>query len=115
LTGQGLYWYSRIFPETSLLASFSFVKEVISNVSSNIQQALGQLFQTLEHLEAAAGRQEHKAMQIQQQDLFNTRASNGNGNGKVNGKKTQYAVDPALLAQRLDVAIEKIEQVLREG
>ena len=82
-------------------------------MSSDIQQALGQLFQTLEHLEAAAGRQEHKAMQVQQQDLFNTRASNGNG--KVNGNRAQYAIDPALLAQRLDVAIEKIEQVLREG
>ncbi len=74
---------------------------------SNIHQALGHLFATIDNLEAVAGRQEQKIQQIQkthQQDLFNGRAST-----KSN------VVDITALAGKLDGAIEKIEQVLREG
>jgi hypothetical protein len=75
---------------------------------SDIQNALGGLWQALENLDKAAGKQEQKALKIRQQELFgNPRAAAAPANG--------IKIDPALLSQRLDLAIEKIEQVLREG
>ena len=72
---------------------------------SSIQQALGQLFDSLERLESTAGRQEQKVIKIkrqEQQDLFS-------------GIASAFAVDPALVARKLDGTIEKIEKLLREG
>ncbi len=77
---------------------------------SAILNALSVLDRSLGNLEDAAIAQEQKALKLQQQDLFNG-ATNGyesNGNGHMN-------VDPAVLAQKLDITIERIEQVLREG
>jgi hypothetical protein len=72
---------------------------------SSIQQALGGLFDSLERLESSANRQEHKAVKVRkqdQQDLFS-------------GIASAFAVDPALVARKLDNTIDKIEKLLREG
>jgi hypothetical protein len=72
---------------------------------SSIQQALGHLFDSLERLETTAVRQEQKparGRKLEQQDLFS-------------GIASAFAVDPALVARKLDGAIEKIEKILREG
>ena len=71
----------------------------------SIQQALGQLFDSLERLETTAGRQEQKTAKTrrqEQQDLFS-------------GIASAFAVDPALVARKIDGTIEKIEKLLREG
>lgn len=73
-----------------------------------IINALTALNQSLDNLEAAAVQQEQKAIKIQQQDLFNGASATANGNG-------HYNIDPALIASKLDVTIERIEQILREG
>lgn len=77
-------------------------------MSNYIEQALSGLTQALDNLERAAAVQEQKILKIRQQELFN-----GNANGGKNGYN--IGVDPALLAQRLDVAIEKVEKVLAEA
>ena len=74
-----------------------------------IASAISALSQSLENLESAASAQEQKALKLQQQDLFNAKPVNGNSS---NG---HHMVDPAILAKKLDVTIERIEQVLREG
>ena len=76
---------------------------------ATIQQALGHLYYSLENLEVATRAQEQKALQIQQQDLFNSRA------GNIRPPANDFTIDPAILAKKLDSAIDKIEQVLREG
>ena len=76
-----------------------------------ILNALTALNQSLENLEIAAATQEQKALKLQQQDLFNGSAMSANGS---NGNG-HYSVDPAILAKKLDITIERIEQVLREG
>jgi len=79
---------------------------------STIHEALGYLFQRIETLEAATGAQEQKIKKIKaqqqahQQDLFNMQTLKA---------RTANGIDPALLARKLDIAIEKVEQVLREG
>jgi len=77
---------------------------------SAIVESLNQLNQALEKLETAAAQQEQKALKIRQQDLFGQAAANVSGNGVK-----KHLVDPAILAQKLDVAIERVEQVLKEG
>ncbi len=77
-----------------------------------ILDALAILEQSLEKLESAAVAQEQKALQMQQQELF---AASSAANGHTNGNGHHIAIDPAILAQKLDVTIERIEQVLREG
>ena len=70
-------------------------------------EALTRLNKSLENLEYVATEQEQKVVQLKQQELFaEEQAANGNG---------QAAIDPALLAKKLDVAIERVEQVLQEG
>jgi hypothetical protein len=79
---------------------------------SAIQTALNELNSKLIKLEAAVDTQEKKsaehkqAVQQHQQDLFTAKAVNGNG---------KYAVDPAVLAGKLDMAIDKVEKILKEG
>lgn len=74
-----------------------------------IVNALINLNQSLENLESAAVEQEQKALKLQQQDLFGAAARPKNGNGH------HFAVNPAVLAQKLDITIERVEQILREG
>ncbi len=77
-----------------------------------IATAISALNQSLDNLESAAIEQEQKALKLQQQDLFNgAPATNGNGANGHNG----MGIDPAVLAQKLDVTIERVEQILREG
>ena len=70
---------------------------------ASIQNALGQLFDSLERLETTAGKQEQKTVRgrrQEQQDLFT-------------GMASAFVVDPALVARKLDGTIEKIEKLLR--
>lgn len=72
---------------------------------TNILEALTKLDQSLGHLETACEKQERAAttrkvdIASSQHDLF--------------GGAQQ--IDPAFLAKKLDVAIERVETVLREG
>lgn len=70
---------------------------------SSIRNALANLNTMVDKLEADVAEQESRAHE--QQELFDKTAANGNGSG----------IDPALLAQKLDVTIEQVEQLLREG
>lgn len=74
---------------------------------SEITDAIRRLNSALDHLEVVAGQQEQKIVQLQQQDLFGEGAS-----PQANG---HYGVDPTVIARKLDSAIAKVEQVLREG
>jgi len=73
-----------------------------------ILNALMALDRSLDNLENAAMDTEHKAAKYQH-DLFNS-VSTANGNGHAHN-----GFDPAFLAGRLDIAIERVEQMLREG
>ena len=76
---------------------------------SAILQSLTELNSAIEQLETVAVQQEQKVLKVKQQDLFDkNKAANGNSGG-MNG------IDPSILAQKLDITIERIEQVLREG
>ena len=72
---------------------------------SAIKEAMGNLFEALDTLEKAAGRAEMKAARKaktpNQVDLF--------------GGREAYAVDPALVARKLDKTIAGIEKMLAEG
>lgn len=78
---------------------------------SAILQAVTRLNGAVSNLEKAAAAQEKsrsaskKAPATAQIDLF---AAPANQRGK-------YVADPAALARKLDVAIEKVEQILREA
>ena len=72
---------------------------------SAIRQSLGGLARKLEKLEAAAQEQERAIRQKQQQDLFGAPAA----------PSRSAPPRTALLAKKLDGAIEKIEQILKEG
>lgn len=79
---------------------------------SAIIQALSQLNGSVNKLEAAAVQIEKtravskKKNSSPQIDLFAAPAANQRGT---------YVADPAALARKLDVAIEKVEQILREA
>lgn len=80
---------------------------------SAILQAVSRLNGAVNKLEAAAVMQERnhssirKSGAIQQTDLFTQPAANGS--------RGKYVNDPAALARKLDVAIERVEQILREA
>lgn len=78
----------------------------------NIQQALGRLYHSLEGLESAAETQEQELLRLQQQELF---PGNNGHDGNHAAPASGPAVNPALLAEKLDSAISKIEDVLKEG
>lgn len=86
---------------------------------SDIGLALGRLDEAIQNMEAAARHMQGKyqkaqqklAAQAPQRDLF---AVAGAANGTT-GQIDYMAFDPAILARKLDLAIEKVEQVLREG
>ncbi len=77
---------------------------------STLLNALSELERSVDELESSESRMKDSiARAIQsagQQDLF------AGGAGAANGNP---APDPAVLAQKLDVAIERVEEVLREG
>lgn len=88
---------------------------------SDIKQALGRLSAALDNMEAAARHAQGRVQKLQtkaaanvpQRDLFAVA-----GQGAINGTTGQVeylTFDPTILARKLDIAIEKVEQVLREG
>ena len=72
---------------------------------TNILEALTKLDQSLGHLETACEKQEHA--------VSTRRLSAGTSQHDLFGGAQQ--IDPAFLAKKLDVAIERVETVLREG
>ncbi|MDP7141879.1 MAG: hypothetical protein QF692_05030 [Alphaproteobacteria bacterium] len=68
---------------------------------SEIMKSIGRLTEALNYLEEAASQQEQQKLILQQQDLF--------------GGDNVVALDPAVIAKKLDVAIERVEQILQEG
>ncbi len=80
-------------------------------MSVAIKNAVRNLGQSVGNLEGSLGSLE-EALAGQQRDMFGGPAnSNGSGNGVVNGNGAQAAI----VAKRLDHAIEKVEQLLAEG
>lgn len=75
---------------------------------SQIEQALGRLYQSLEHLEQAATVQERTIESLQQDMFIDRPAAVSNGNGQIQ-------IDPSLLRDKLDRTIGKIEQMLQES
>jgi hypothetical protein len=88
---------------------------------SEIKQALGRLSASLDNMEAAARHVQGRVQKLQvkgatgvpQRDLFAV-AQQGAMNGTT-GQVEYLTFDPTILARKLDIAIEKVEQVLREG
>lgn len=76
-------------------------------VVSEIIRALNRLNEALEALEQAAAEQEMRTRKSKQHDLF--------GLGRASAAKQGKSIDADLFAKRLDVAIEKVEHILREG
>lgn len=76
-----------------------------------IVNAISALNQSLEKLESVASDKE-KVLKASQQDLFN---NGSHANGVANGNSSSIAIDPAVLAKKLDVTIERVEQLLREA
>lgn len=87
---------------------------------SEIKQALGRLGAALDNMEAAARHAQGRVQKLQvkatatpQRDLF---AVAGQGAMNATTGQVEYLTfDPTILARKLDLAIEKVEQVLREG
>lgn len=80
---------------------------------SAILQAVSRLNGAVSKLEVAVVQQEKaarasslKKSTVGQSDLFSAPAANQRG---------KYVADPVALARKLDVAIEKVEQILREA
>lgn len=80
---------------------------------STILHSLSKLDQALEKLETATEQQKRMAQKPGTNDLFSA-ASNGNNRMAVVAGGQQL-IDAAILAKKLDIAIERVEQVLREG
>ena len=75
---------------------------------SEIMTSLGRLTEALDYLEEAAKHQEQEQLKLKQQDLFGGGPQQDDSNNVV-------ALDPAVIAKKLDVAIERVEQILKEG
>lgn len=86
---------------------------------SAIYDALVRLNGMVENLEGRLVQHEKAVQELRQQkvasgaqpDLF-SKPANRNGASMLQGAS---GIDPSILASRLDIAIEKVEQVLREG
>lgn len=74
---------------------------------SVINQALGRLHESLDYLDLAVQEQEKRLLKAKQQDMFNVRA-----NEQVSNRG---GIDTAIVAQKLDAAIAKVEMMLQEG
>jgi ribosome recycling factor len=82
-------------------------KKIKSNFSeeekvSAIRSALTDLNSIVEKLEGSVAVHEEKVQE--QHELFEKSAANAN-----------VGVDPAILAQKLDVTIQRVEEILKEG
>jgi len=75
---------------------------------STILNALSILDRSLDSLEGAVSEQEQRALKIKQQDLFNE-------SNQANNAQSGIDINPALLAKKLDLTIERMEQLLQEG
>ncbi len=89
---------------------------------SAIINSLSKLDVALGRLEDAAVKQQQQvkavraAAAVPQHDLFNgAPVSNGNGRLAVLASNGRRPADSAVIAKKLDKAIERIEQVLKEG
>ena len=77
---------------------------------SAIKQALEKLNTSLNDLETSVGSLERN-LTGEQRDMFGHPPAVNENTGETNGA----AIDAALVAQRLDIAIERVEQVLSEA
>lgn len=91
---------------------------------SEIKQALGRLSAALDNMEVAARHAQGKVQKLQakagtsapQRDLFAVAGQGAQGAMNATTGQVEYLTfDPTILARKLDLAIEKVEQVLREG
>lgn len=73
---------------------------------SPVRSSIENLHNAIMRLEGAVTEMEESRMG-EQRDMFSAPASNENGNGK--------AMDNSLIASRLDNAIAKVEQLLKDG
>lgn len=80
---------------------------------SALRNALFQLEDKIGNLEDAARKQEKRSRVWagRQSDLFGTTQAKAAAGGEMG----QLIVDPVLLTRKIDTAIEKVEQLLREG
>lgn len=78
---------------------------------SAVRSALAQLEGKVAGLEEMVRKQEKRVQTglSRQSDLFNAKPAN------VNSGAAAAAIDQSALARKLDMAIEKVEQLLREG
>lgn len=89
---------------------------------SDIKQALARLNESIDSIESVARHTQGKfqkvkqiaANQSSQRDLFAVAGGAAVANGS-NGNVEYMTFDPAVLARKLDIAIEKVEQILKEG
>ena len=77
---------------------------------SVLQEALNKLNSSLNHLESSVGTLETN-LAGEQRDMFGHPKASNENDTDINGT----AIDAALVAQRLDIAIERVEQVLSEA
>jgi len=77
---------------------------------SALQQALEKLNGSLDNLESSVGSLE-VTLAGEQRDMFGVPTPSNENDTNTNGA----AIDAALVAQRLDIAIERVEQVLSEA
>jgi len=77
---------------------------------SALQQALDKLNGSLSNLESSVGSLE-QTLAGEQRDMFGVPTASNENVTETNGQ----AIDAALVAQRLDIAIERVEQVLSEA
>ena len=93
------------------------VKEV--KVSAGIKESLGRLNGALQSLETAiTEKSEEIKLREHQQDLFNAEVAQKATASAVAMSadlQAQDSIDPAILAQRLDSIIDKVEQVMGDA
>ena len=77
---------------------------------SALQQAIEKLNGSLDNLETSVGSLE-QTLAGEQRDMFGVPSPVNENTTEPNGQ----AIDAALVAQRLDIAIERVEQVLSEA
>jgi len=83
---------------------------------SQIKQALLKLNKSIDRLEGSAGHIE-QSLAGQQRDMFGAApAAATNGSGSTHAKANGHGgVEGAVIAQRLDQAIDKVEKLLAEA
>lgn len=85
-------------------------------MSTGIKDALGRLNFALQYLETAITEKgEEIKLREHQQDLFNAEVAQKATTDLAADIEIQNSIDPAILAQRLDNIIDKVEQVMGEA